>query len=70
MINQDSHYERGTEGEQVTKSIMASGHGAAPHQHAEEVAAPTSVALKSKNPLPTGSRPHMTNDFDVSGWAS
>jgi hypothetical protein len=38
---------------------MASGHQSAPHQQAEHMAAPTSVASPSKKPLPTGSRPHM-----------
>ncbi len=38
---------------------MASGHLRVPHQQAGHMAAPTSSALPSKNPLPTGSRPHM-----------
>jgi len=38
---------------------MASGHGTVPHQQAEHMAAPTSIASPSKKPLPTGSRPHM-----------
>ncbi len=40
---------------------MASGHLRAPHKQAEQMAAPTSAAEPSKNPLPTGSRPQMAN---------
>ncbi len=40
---------------------MASGHLRAPHKQAEQMAAPTSAAAPSKNPLPTGSRPQMAN---------
>jgi hypothetical protein len=39
---------------------MASGHLRAPHKQAEQMAAPTSAAEPSKNPLPTGSRPQMS----------
>jgi len=38
---------------------MASGHGIAPHQKAEHMAAPTSSAMTFRKTLPTGSRPHM-----------
>ncbi len=38
---------------------MASGHLSVPHKQAEQMAAPTSTASPSKNPLPTGSRPQM-----------
>ncbi len=38
---------------------MASGHPRAPRQQAEQMAAPTSAASPSENPLPTGSRPQM-----------
>ncbi len=38
---------------------MASGHQRVPHQQAGHMAAPTSTASPSLNPLPTGSRPHM-----------
>ncbi len=38
---------------------MASGHQRVPHKQAGHMAAPTSTALPSKHPLPTGSRPHM-----------
>ncbi len=38
---------------------MASGHLRAPHQKAEQMAAPTSAAYSPINPLPTGSRPQM-----------
>ncbi len=41
---------------------MASGHQRVPHQQAGHMAAPTSSASPSKNPLPTGSRPHMARN--------
>ena len=40
---------------------MASGHLTAPHSKAGQMAAPTSTASPSINPLPTGSRPQMAN---------
>ena len=38
---------------------MASGHVTVPRKQAGHMAAPTSIALASIKPLPTGSRPHM-----------
>ncbi len=38
---------------------MASGQKSVPHKQAGHMAAPTSSVSPSKNPLPTGSRPHM-----------
>ncbi len=43
---------------------MASGHQRVPHQQAGHMAAPTSTALPSKHPLPTGSRPHMAEGVE------
>ena len=38
---------------------MASGHVTVPRKQAGHMAAPTSIALASIKPLPTGSCPHM-----------
>ncbi len=38
---------------------MASGHQPVPQKQAEQMAAPTSTASPSRNPLPTGSRPRL-----------
>jgi hypothetical protein len=46
-------------GPDLAESIMARGHLKAPHQKAGQMAAPTSTAEPSINPLPTGSRPQM-----------
>jgi hypothetical protein len=46
---------------------MARGHETAPHQQAEQMAAPTSPASPLKKPLPTGSRPQMANQCALSG---
>jgi hypothetical protein len=46
---------------------MASGHRTVPHKQAEQMAAPTSAASTSKNPLPTGSRPQMAEGVEEVG---
>ena len=48
---------------------MASGHQPEPHPKAGQMAAPTSTASPSKNPLPTGSRPQMAISRHPDGHA-